>query len=62
MARPCLVCAGVLSLAACTRGWHSNIFCTLLFVLGQDESQGSNIKIADVYFLSVELASELDRK
>ena len=23
------------------RGWHSNIFCTPIFLLGQDESQGS---------------------
>ena len=23
------------------RGWHSNIFCTPIFVLGQDESQGT---------------------
>ena len=24
-----------------TRGWHSDIFCTPIFVLGQDESQGT---------------------
>ena len=23
------------------RVWHSNIFCTLIFVLGQNESQGT---------------------
>ena len=23
-----------------SRGWHSNIFCTPIFVLGQDESPG----------------------
>ena len=30
-----------------TRGWHSNILCTPIFVLGQDESQGSITEIAD---------------
>ena len=30
-----------------SRGWHFNIFCTLIFVLGQDESQGSITEIAD---------------
>ena len=29
------------------KGWHSNIFCTPIFVLGQDESQGSTTKITD---------------
>ena len=23
------------------KGWHSNIFCNPIFVLGQDESQGT---------------------
>ena len=23
------------------KGWHSNIFCTMIFVFGQDESQGT---------------------
>ena len=34
-------------MAYCAKGWHCNIFCTPIFVLGQDESQGSNIEIAD---------------
>ena len=28
-------------------GWHSNIFCTVIFVLGKDESQGTTTKIVD---------------
>ena len=28
-------------------GWHSNIFCTAIFVLGQGESQGSITEIVD---------------
>ena len=30
-----------------SRGWHSNIFCTPIFILSQDESQGSITEIAD---------------
>ena len=29
------------------RGWHTNIFCTLIFILGQDESQETTTKISD---------------
>ena len=29
------------------KGWHSNILCTPIFVLGQDESRGSITEIAD---------------
>ena len=32
---------------ACIKGWHSNIFCTSIFILGQDESQGLITEIAD---------------
>ena len=24
-----------------SRGWHSNVFCTPIFILGQDEHQGT---------------------
>ena len=27
-----------------SRGWHSNLFCTPIFVLGQGESQGTTAK------------------
>ena len=30
-----------------SRGWHYNMFCTSIFVLSQDESQGSITEIAD---------------
>ena len=30
-----------------SRGWHSNIFCTPIFVLGQDESPGTTTEIFD---------------
>ena len=33
--------------AECARGWHSNILCTPIFILGQDESQGTINKIVD---------------
>ena len=29
-----------------TRGWYSNIFCILIFVLSQDKSQGTTTEIA----------------
>ena len=29
------------------RGWHSNMFCTPIFVLSQDESQGFITEIVD---------------
>ena len=28
------------------KGWHSNIFCTPIFILGQDESQGTTTEKA----------------
>ena len=29
------------------KGWHSNISCMLIFLLGQDESQGTTVEMAD---------------
>ena len=35
-----------LSIDYIARGWHSNIFCTPIFVLGQNENQKSSKKFA----------------
>ena len=41
------IIAGTIEEIFLAKIWHSNIFCTPIFVLGQDESQGSIAEIAD---------------
>ena len=40
------------------REWHSNIFCTPIFVIGQDESQGTTTEMVDGQNLNCLLARQ----